>query len=66
MNEIGQRIQLLREELHQHNYLYYTKDAPIISDREFDLRLKALQDLEKEHPEFYDPNSPSTTYFSYQ
>ena len=59
MNEIEQRIQLLREELHQHNYLYYTKDAPIISDREFDLRLKALQDLEKEHPEFYDSNSPT-------
>ena len=59
MNEIEQRIQLLREELHQHNYLYYTKDAPIISDREFDLRLKTLQDLEKEHPEFYDPNSPT-------
>ena len=49
----------LRKELHQHNYLYYIKDAPVISDQEFDLRLKALQELEKAHPEYFDANSPT-------
>ena len=59
MKDIAERIKALREELHQHNYLYYIKDNPVISDREFDLRLKALQELEQAHPEFADPNSPT-------
>ena len=59
MKDIAERIIALREELHQHNYLYYIKDKPIISDREFDLRLKTLQKLEQDHPEFSDPNSPT-------
>ncbi|MDK7676268.1 NAD-dependent DNA ligase LigA [Weeksella virosa] len=54
-----QRILALREELHQHNYRYYVLDQPSISDFEFDLKLKELQKLEKEHPEFSDPNSPT-------
>ena len=56
---IQQKIEELREELHQHNYNYYILDEPSISDFEFDLKLKELQDLELAHPEFYDPNSPS-------
>jgi DNA ligase (NAD+) len=59
MKDIAERIKALREELHQHNYLYYIKDAPVISDREFDLRLKSLQELEEAHPDFADPNSPT-------
>ncbi|UOE42385.1 NAD-dependent DNA ligase LigA [Chryseobacterium suipulveris] len=56
---IQKKIEDLREELHQHNYNYYTLDEPIISDFEFDLKLKELQELEKNHPEFYDSNSPT-------
>ena len=57
--EIQQYIQNLRNELRQHNYNYYVLDNPTISDYEFDIKLKELQDLEAKHPEFYDPNSPS-------
>ncbi len=54
-----QQINNLREELHDHNYRYYILDAPIISDYEFDMKLKELQSLEGAHPEFYDENSPT-------
>jgi DNA ligase (NAD+) len=56
---IQQKIEELREELHQHNYNYYILDEPSISDFEFDAKLKELQDLELAHPEFFDANSPS-------
>ncbi|MET7036031.1 NAD-dependent DNA ligase LigA [Elizabethkingia miricola] len=56
---IQQQIEELREELHQHNYNYYILDEPSISDFEFDAKLKELQDLEAQHPEFNDPNSPT-------
>ncbi|MBP7173331.1 MAG: NAD-dependent DNA ligase LigA [Cloacibacterium sp.] len=56
---IQQKIEELRQELHQHNYNYYVLDQPTISDFEFDQKLKALQDLEHAHPEFYDANSPT-------
>jgi DNA ligase (NAD+) len=57
--DIQNTIQKLREELNQHNYNYYVLDKPIISDFEFDLKLKQLQDLENKHPEFFDENSPT-------
>ncbi|KEY19538.1 NAD-dependent DNA ligase LigA [Kaistella antarctica] len=57
--KIQQRIEDLRAELHQYNYDYYILDAAPISDFEFDLKLKELQELEKMHPEFYDANSPT-------
>ncbi len=50
---------LRREELNQHNYNYYVLDKPDISDYEFDIKLKELQDLENKHPEFFDENSPT-------
>ena len=56
---IQKKIEDLRAELHQHNYNYYTLDEPTISDFEFDLKLKELLELEKNHPEFYDSNSPT-------
>ena len=56
---IQQKIEDLRTELHQHNHHYYQEDQPTISDFEFDLKLKELQELEKSHPEFADPNSPT-------
>ncbi len=57
--DIKERIEQLREELNQHNYNYYVLDAPVISDFEFDQMLKQLQQLEEQHPEFFDPNSPT-------
>ena len=56
---IQQKIENLRTELHQYNYHYYTLDQSLISDSEFDRKLKDLQELEKKHPEFFDPNSPT-------
>ncbi len=52
-------IQNLREELNQHNYNYYVLDTPTISDFDFDVKLKQLQELEILHPEFFDENSPT-------
>ena len=52
-------IQDLRDELNQHNHNYYVLDTPMISDFEFDQKLKQLQELENQHPEFYDDNSPT-------
>lgn len=56
---IEQKIKQLREELREHNYKYYVLDTPSISDYEFDMKLKELQQLEEQHPEFFDANSPS-------
>ena len=53
------KIESLRAELQDHNYRYYVLDSPIISDYEFDMKLKELQALEELHPEFFDPNSPT-------
>ena len=57
--DVKQTINNLREELNQHNYNYYVLDKPTISDLEFDLKLKQLQDLEHKYPEFFDSNSPT-------
>jgi DNA ligase (NAD+) len=57
--DIQNTILQLREELNQHNYNYYVLDKPTISDLEFDLKLKHLQDLEHRYPEYFDENSPT-------
>ncbi|MBC7124825.1 MAG: NAD-dependent DNA ligase LigA [Bacteroidales bacterium] len=54
-----ERIRFLRNELNRHNYLYYVKAQPEISDYDYDQLLRELIDLEKQFPEFDDPNSPS-------
>lgn len=54
-----ERIKYLRNELHRHNYSYYVKNSPEISDKEFDDMMHELMHLEAAHPEMYDPNSPS-------
>lgn len=54
-----QRILQLRKELDRHNYLYYVKSAPEISDKEFDGMMHELQALEARHPDMFDPLSPS-------
>ncbi|WKL48485.1 NAD-dependent DNA ligase LigA [Flavobacterium pectinovorum] len=56
---IQDTIQALRNELNQHNYNYYVLDNATISDYDFDIKLKELQDLENKHPEFFDENSPT-------
>lgn len=56
---IQKRIEELRRQLDEHNYNYYVLSQPIISDYDFDMLLKELEKLEKENPEFFDPNSPT-------
>lgn len=53
------RIYELRELLHKHNHNYYIKNAPEISDIEFDTLMRELQELEALHPELDDENSPT-------
>ena len=57
--DIKQKIDSLRYELHRHNHNYYILNNPEISDKQFDMMLKELEDLEKLHPEFSDPLSPT-------
>jgi len=57
--DIQQQIKTLSEELRQHNYNYYVRDNPDISDYEFDIKLKQLQELEAKHPEFAEADSPT-------
>lgn len=56
---IQDSIQALRDELNAHNYNYYVLDNATISDYDFDIKLKQLQELEEQHPEFFDENSPT-------
>ena len=48
---VKEKIDQLRADLHRHNYNYYVLNAPEISDKEFDDRMRELQELEKEHPD---------------
>ena len=57
--DVKQKIENLRYELREHNYNYYILDNPTISDFDFDIKLKELKALEEQHPEFFDPNSPT-------
>jgi len=56
---VAEKIESLRRELEQHNYNYYVLSQPSITDFEFDAKLRELQKLEEEHPEFFDSNSPT-------
>ena len=49
----------LRRELEEANRLYYVMNQPTLTDREFDEKMRRLQDLEAAHPEWYDANSPT-------
>ena len=57
--DIKTQIEALRTELRDHNYNYYVLDNPTISDFEFDHKLKQLQALEAQYPEYYDAHSPT-------
>jgi DNA ligase (NAD+) len=59
MNDIQQKIETLRKELNTHNYNYYVLDNTSISDFDFDLKLKELEKLEAENPQYIDVNSLS-------
>lgn len=56
---IEERIEQLRNQLHQYNHAYYNEDRSEVSDFEFDQLLKELQALEKAHPEYQDETSPT-------
>ena len=58
--EEKKNIEALTEDINHHNYLYYQKGEPIISDFEFDRRLKKLEVLEVKYPELKLPHSPTT------
>ncbi|WP_026709518.1 NAD-dependent DNA ligase LigA [Flavobacterium frigidarium] len=57
--DTAQLIESLRQELNRHNYNYYVLDSSEISDFDFDMKLKQLQDLENQYPQFLDPSSPT-------
>ena len=56
---IEAEIKKLRNEINKHNYNYYVLDNPTISDYEYDTLFSRLKELEKEHPEFVTPDSPT-------
>lgn len=58
-SEAKKQIGTLRKELEEHNYNYYILSNPVISDFDFDMKLKELEKLEAAYPEFFDPNSPT-------
>ncbi|MGE2835586.1 NAD-dependent DNA ligase LigA [Mycobacterium sp. SMC-4] len=57
--DLRRRWQELADEVRDHQFRYYVRDAPIISDAEFDALLRQLQTLEDEHPELRTPDSPT-------
>ena len=56
---ISEKLNTLRDKINYHNYLYYIKDAPEISDAEFDRLFRELKELESEYPEFISSDSPT-------
>jgi len=54
-----EKIIALSNELQEHNHKYYVLSEPAISDYDFDIKLKELEQLENEYPEFVDQNSPT-------
>ena len=57
--EVLRRWQDLAEEVREHQFRYYVRDAPIITDSEFDKLLRRLEALEEQHPELRTPDSPT-------
>ena len=53
------RYEQLKETIRYHEYLYYVKDSPIITDYIYDMIYDKLKKLEKEHPEIITPDSPT-------
>ncbi len=59
LDHIRQRIDGLRGQINHHNYRYYVLDSPEISDAEYDLLMRELEQLEVEYPQFLTPDSPT-------
>jgi DNA ligase (NAD+) len=57
--EVRRRWRELADEVREHQFRYYVRDAPIISDADFDVMLRSLAALEDEHPELRTPDSPT-------
>ncbi|MGV0803498.1 NAD-dependent DNA ligase LigA, partial [Mycolicibacterium elephantis] len=57
--DVRRRWQELADEVREHQFRYYVRDAPIISDADFDKLLRELEALEEEHPELRTPDSPT-------
>ncbi|MFO1440653.1 MAG: NAD-dependent DNA ligase LigA [Verrucomicrobiaceae bacterium] len=57
--EAAERAAFLSAELHRHNRLYYVEARPVISDKEFDVLLRELQDIEAKFPDLLTPDSPT-------
>ena len=57
--DLRRRWQELADEVREHQFRYYVRDAPVISDAEFDTLLRELQALEDDHPELRTPDSPT-------
>src|SRR5258708_18205322 len=57
--DLRRRWQLLADEVREHQFRYYVRDAPIISDADFDDLLRRLGALEEQHPELRTPDSPT-------
>ncbi|HET9278136.1 MAG TPA: DNA ligase (NAD(+)) LigA, partial [Flavitalea sp.] len=55
----SQHLDQLKEVLRFHEYRYYVQNDPLISDFEYDQLYKALEKIEKEHPDLVTPNSPT-------
>lgn len=56
-----QEINELRDTIRYHNFLYYIFGDPLISDYEWDMMFRKLQDLEEEYPAFWNADSPTNT-----
>ncbi len=59
LEKVKAELEKLREEIRKHDYLYYVKGEPIISDYEYDQLYRRLLELEKQYPELVTPDSPS-------
>jgi len=57
--DVHQEIRALQQELSEHGYRYYVLDDPIMSDYEYDRKLRRLEELEAAHPECVTPDSPT-------
>ncbi|MFH1352288.1 MAG: NAD-dependent DNA ligase LigA, partial [bacterium] len=57
--EISKAVEKLKKEINYHNWLYYVKNSPEISDGEYDGLYSELAELERNHPEFRTPDSPT-------
>ena len=57
--EVKEEVLRLRQELEQASYEYYVLDAPVMTDYDYDHKLRRLEELEREDPELITPDSPT-------